>query len=494
MTLASHRPSGAAFEAPEVGGAVPSVAELPRIPTSMSASYTIDRRQQLVLVAIAAVVLAGIAVNPLVACTALVTGATCLYLSALVFRLYIFSKALSAPGLVTVSDEDARALPDEQLPIYTVMVAAYREPEVIGRLLASLGRIDYPPERLDVQVLLEADDEDTIAAALAAHPARHIQIVRVPFSEPRTKPKALNYGLARARGSFVTIYDAEDRPEPLQLRRAVAAFRDLPAEVACLQAKLSYFNADQNLITRWFTGEYAMWFSHLLPGLVASGAPVPLGGTSNHFRREVLQGVGAWDPHNVTEDADLGIRLARAGYRTEVLDSTTLEEANSDFINWAKQRSRWYKGYMQTWLVHMRHPADLRRQLGTPGFLAFSLFVGGTPLLALLNPLFWMLMSLWFLARVAFVAALFPNWGYHLALTCLVVGNFTFLYSSVLSARATGSPSLVWAALLSPLYWGMMSLAAIKAFIQLFHAPSFWEKTVHGLDEQSTLGASGHHA
>jgi cellulose synthase/poly-beta-1,6-N-acetylglucosamine synthase-like glycosyltransferase len=311
-------------------------------------------------------------------------------------------------------------------------------------------------------------------------------LVIVPTSQPRTKPKALNYGLTVARGSLVTIYDAEDRPEPLQLRRAAVAFSRSTPQVACLQAKLSYFNPDQNLITRWFAVEYAMWFSQMLPGLARVGAPVPLGGTSNHVRRSVLVRAGGWDPYNVTEDADLGIRLHRLGYRTAVLDSTTLEEANSDFVNWAKQRSRWYKGYLQTWLVHTRRPRLLWSQLGPAGTARFSLFVAGTPLLALINPLFWTLTALWFTAQPAFVTAMLPAPVYYASLLCWLGGNFLFAYAFIVTALEMDRPELVLAAALSPLYWVMMSIAAIKAAIQLVTDPFYWEKTQHGLDALAT--------
>jgi cellulose synthase/poly-beta-1,6-N-acetylglucosamine synthase-like glycosyltransferase len=446
----------------------------------MSAEHTLDARQQRVLIGIVVGLVAGVVVSPLLVAIGFIALATACYLAAVCYRVYLFWRSLGSPGLVTIDDELARRLPDESLPVYTVLVAAYREPEVIGRLIASLLAIEYPVDRLDIKLLLEEDDEATIVAALAAHPPSHIELVRVPYSHPRTKPKALNHGLGLARGEFLTIYDAEDRPEPLQLRRAVLAFRSLRT-VSCLQAKLSYHNADQNLITKWFTVEYAMWFSQLLPGLVDRQAPLPLGGTSNHFRRSVLEDVGAWDPYNVTEDADLGIRLHRAGHRTRVLDSTTLEEANSDFINWAKQRSRWYKGYMQTWVVHMRHPRQLLRDLGPRGFLGFHLFVGGTPVLAAVNPIFWALTVLWLLGQRSFVAALFPPGVYYLAAFTLVFGNFAVFYKNMISAR-TSSPDLVLPMLLAPAYWLMMSIAAIKACIQLLVAPSFWEKTTHGLD------------
>jgi glycosyltransferase XagB len=464
--------------------AVPSTfGDLIRVPADMSAERTIDARQQRVLLGIAVGLVAGVAVSPILVAVAFIALATVCYLAAVCYRVYLFWRSLEVPGVVTVSDDLARRLPDDSLPIYTVLVAAYREPEVIGRLIASLRAIEYPVDRLDIKLLLEEDDGATIAAALAARPPSHIEIVRVPYSLPRTKPKALNHGLGLAHGEFVTIYDAEDRPEPLQLRRAVLAFRSLRT-VACLQAKLSYHNADQNLITKWFTVEYAMWFSQLLPGLVDRQAPLPLGGTSNHFRRSILEDVGAWDPYNVTEDADLGIRLHRAGHRTRVLDSVTLEEANSDFINWIKQRSRWYKGYLQTWLIHMRQPRALLRDLGPRGFLGFHLFIGGTPLLAILNPIFWVLLGLWLMGQRTWVAELFPTPVYYLAAFSFVFGNFAILYTNIISARAL-SPNLVFAVLLLPLYWAMMSLAAIKACLQLVAAPSFWEKTTHGLDQVS---------
>jgi cellulose synthase/poly-beta-1,6-N-acetylglucosamine synthase-like glycosyltransferase len=450
--------------------------------SKLSAQRVLSKHQVRFIVAGASFVGILLLLTPLATLTAAIALATAFYLAALVYRLLMFRTSLDAPEMVVVDEADARAIPDEELPVYTILVPAYREPEVIANLLASLRQLDYPSDRLDIKLLLEADDPDTLAAVLAARPNANVDVLRLLPSEPRTKPKACNVGLGRARGSFVTIYDAEDRPDTLQLRRAVAAFRRLPPEVACLQAKLSYHNAEQNLLTRWFTAEYALWFGQLLPGLVKLGAPVPLGGTSNHFRREILVRLGGWDPFNVTEDADLGVRLHRLGFRTGVLDSTTLEEANSDVVNWTKQRSRWYKGYLQTWLVHMRHPRQLWRQLGTKGFIGFNLFVGGTPFLAMLNPVFWAMTALWFTAKPPIILELFPAWLYYTSLLSMVVGNFVFLYTTVVGARAAGRPSLTLAAIVSPMYWVMMSIAAIKALVQLVATPTLWEKTTHGLD------------
>ena len=347
--------------------------------------------------------------------------------------------------------------------------------------MAHVNRLDYPRDRLEVLLLVEADDTETIDAVVSLDPGGHFRLVLVPPAEPRTKPKALNFGLTMARGELIAVYDVEDEPDPLQLRRAATALRRLGPDVGCVQAKLSYSNPTQNLITRWFTIEYAMWFTFFLPGLASLGAPIPLGGTSNHFRRRVLRSLGGWDPYNVTEDADLGVRICREGYKVKVLESVTMEEANSDFVNWVKQRSRWYKGYLQTFFVHLRSPRELRRDVGWSGLGHFCIFVGGTPLLALLNPLFWAMTVVWFVIHPAFVERIFPALVYYVGLACWAFGNFLLGYLTLLSCRMTRRGGLLFAALSVPVYWVMMSVAAAKAFWQLVASPTFWEKTVHGL-------------
>jgi glycosyltransferase XagB len=424
--------------------------------------------------------------RPLGTSVAFVAVSMLIYAVVLTYRTILFITSLKANSMITISDKEARAIADDDLPIYTVLVPAYKEPEVIADLTVALSRFEYPARKLDVKLLLEDDDAETIAAAMGAQKG-DFQIVRVPAAEPRTKPKALNFGLQLARGSLVTVYDAEDLPDPLQLRRAAIALTQGPDDLACVQARLAYHNVEQNIITRWFSLEYATWFTQFLPGLVARNAPVPLGGTSNHFKRSVLEEIGAWDPFNVTEDADLGMRLHRRGYRTGVLDSITLEEANSDFINWVKQRSRWYKGYIQTWAVHLRHPVKLWRELGPKGFAEFNLFVGGTPLLALLNPVFWALALFWFIAEPVFVQSIFPHYVYYLALLCWLFGNFALIFMNVLMAHQMRGKGLHRAAALTPLYWVMMSLAAVKAAVQFVFQPSSWEKTVHGLGTRPVM-------
>jgi len=415
---------------------------------------------------------------------------TLLYLACVTYRIYLFIRSTGTDVSEVVSDSEARSIPDSELPSYTLLIPVFREAAVIRHLVANIRRLEYPVDRLEVLILAEADDHETIAAIREQDPGPHFQLVFVPPAEPRTKPKALNFGLTLARGQLIAVYDAEDDPEPLQLRRAVVAMRRLGPEVGCLQAKLSYNNPEQNLITRWFTLEYAMWFTFFLPGLASMGAPIPLGGTSNHFRRGVLRALGGWDPYNVTEDADLGIRMYREGYRVRVLESNTLEEANSDFVNWVKQRSRWYKGYLQTFLVHMRSPGQLRREMGWKGTAHFCVFVGGTPVIALLNPVFWVLTVLWFVAHPAFMQHIFPGPVYYLDLVCWALGNFLLGYLTLLSCRITRRGDLFWAALSVPVYWVMMSMASVKAYWQLVGTPTFWEKTVHGLRRDAAAGGT----
>ncbi|OBA99005.1 N-acetylglucosaminyltransferase, partial [Mycolicibacterium fortuitum] len=421
-----------------------------------SASKPLTGWQKPVLWGLLAIVIAFGIWRPLQTTVTLIGLCTLAYLLTLGDRVLIFKRGLASRPIV-IPDDVARAIPDEELPPYTILVPAYNEPEVVADLIAAMDALEYPRDRLQVLLLLEADDQITIDAAKACGESDVITILLVPPAEPRTKPKACNYGLHFATGDIVTIFDAEDLPEPLQLRRVVAAFRDLPDDVACVQAKLVYHNGHQNLLTAWFTAEYALWFGYLLPGMMVSSSPIPLGGTSNHLRRDILRRIGAWDPFNVTEDADLGLRIASHGYHTAVIDSYTLEEANSDVINWIRQRSRWYKGYLQTWLVHTREPVKLYRTLGLRAFVRFNLVLAGTPIIAVLNLLFWFITVLWFLGQPAVVGSVFPALIYFPALFAMIIGNFTVIYMNMIALREDDRSDLLLAALSVPLFWLMMS-------------------------------------
>jgi glycosyltransferase XagB len=447
-----------------------------------SARQVISAGQKVVAIAALLAIAVGLVLATRATLIAVTGLCSIFYLAVSAYRFRLAYLALGHQLEIQVADEEIAALEERDLPVYTLLLPLYKEANIVSRLAAGIDALDYPKTKLDVKLLCEEDDTETIDAIRALDLPPHYHLLVVPDSQPKTKPKACNYGLQHARGEFCVIYDGEDRPDPDQLKKAVVAFRKAPKDVACIQAKLNYFNRDQNLLTRWFSIEYAMHFDLVLPGLDQEQAPIPLGGTSNHFVTARLRELGAWDPFNVTEDADLGVRLHKAGYATRVMDSTTLEEANSDVGNWIRQRSRWCKGYYQTWLVHMRSPVQLFRQLGFRGFLSFNLVVGGA-FVFLLNPIFWALTTLFIVTGSSYIRELFPGFVFYAAASMLFIGNFTFLYMNVAGALQRGYFGLARYALLSPLYWGLMSWAAWKGAIQLITKPFYWEKTVHGLDQ-----------
>lgn len=412
------------------------------------------------------------------------------YLSVTIYRLWLASRSSSESLTIQVSQEEIDHLQDVDLPVYTIMVPVFKEKEVLKQLIESIEALNYPKEKLDVKLLFEETDKETIEAARAIRPPGYFEFLVVPDAIPRTKPKAINYGLVSARGIYTVVYDAEDEPDPDQLKRAVLAFRKASQDVVCLQAKLNYYNADQNMLTRWFTIEYSMWFDLVLPGLDSGNFPIPLGGTSNHFLTEKLREIGAWDPFNVTEDADLGIRMYKKKYRTAIVDSTTYEEANSELWNWIRQRTRWEKGYMQTWLVAMRHPVALYRSLGFKAFLSFQIMIGGSPLILLINPFYWIVTTLWFVGKWNVIPNFFPGAIYYLSMFNMLTGNFLFIYMNLLGTYRREYYNLSRYALLTPIYWFLMSIAAWRAFWQLVTKPFYWEKTVHGLhmDAKKTGG------
>ena len=370
---------------------------------------------------------------------------------------------------------------DRTLPVYTILVPLYREANVLPRLVQALRHLDYPADKLDIKLIVESDDNETAIVAEALGSVAPFHVVRVPVGTPRTKPRACNYAFAFARGEFAVIYDAEDRPEPDQLRKAIGQFRAGPREVACLQAHLNFYNADENWLTRLFALDYALWFDVLMPGLEKLRLPMPLGGTSNHFRTSALRDAMAWDPFNVTEDADLGIRLAQMGMRVAMLDSTTFEEAPTTLPAWLKQRSRWLKGYIQTWLVHMRDPAALRRRTGWRGLMSLQLFLGGSVLSALVNPLLWAT----FVGSCVFAARDETTFAWHtptsISAMGLLAGNAVLTWLAIAAPKRRGWIHLAPYGFTVSFYWLLISVAAWRGLLQLFTRPFHWEKTEHGL-------------
>lgn len=413
------------------------------------------------------------------------------YTITMVFKSWAFTRGRTGhhtPGW----PEKLASLDERTLPIYTVLIPMYKEAASLPGMLAALSCMDYPPSKLDIKLVLEFDDKETLQAAHALKPHYHFDIIRVPASELRTKPKACNYALRFARGELLTVFDADDRPDPLQLKKAVYAFRRLPKDIVCLQARLNYYNGDDNWLTRFFSLEYAMLFDHILPGLERMQVPIPLGGTSNHFAITRLKELGEWDPYNVTEDADLGARLAARGYKTVMLDSITMEEAPNRTIAWIKQRSRWIKGYMQTWLVHMRRPIQLYRSLGMRGFIGFQCFIGLSCFTFLTAPITWLLSALWIGELAHWHNIVFPGWlawltGINLGLN--IITHWYLPFYTLFSMRVC-KINMVISAFTYPLYLILHSIASYKALWQLIKKPHFWEKTTHGLAKQNALTAS----
>jgi cellulose synthase/poly-beta-1,6-N-acetylglucosamine synthase-like glycosyltransferase len=426
-------------------------------------------------------ILAAVALAPVATIRALTLALALLFVPLIAFRL-VAAYGLLREGASREQDTFPRQ-PDKELPIYTILVPLYREAHMLPALIPALTRLDWPAAKLDIKLILEAVDLETIAAARALDLPGNVEIVLVPELHPRTKPKALNYALPLARGEYAVIYDAEDRPDPDQLRRALHAFRAGPPNLAAVQAKLNLYNESDNWLTRQFTIEYCALFDGLLPALDRLKLPIPLGGTSNHFRTSALKWLMAWDPFNVTEDADLGMRLARNGYRCQVLHSTTYEEAPRRLMCWLRQRTRWLKGYVQTWLVHMRFPRALWRELGPRGFFAFQIMVGGTVLSALVHPWFYVLAGVeltngGLLARPDSLLG-WPFWL--IAWFDLLTGYLASMALGLLAVRGRGYRGLLKQIPLMPLYWLLISAAAYRALWQFMTARFEWEKTEHGL-------------
>jgi len=404
-------------------------------------------------------------------------------------------KLAAAIAALTARRAGAAAPPpaaDHDLPAISILVPLFRERDIAGRLLTRLARLDYPRDRLEVLLVVEAVDAVTRATLARLHLPGWMRVVVVPDGRPRTKPRALNYALTQAGGAIVGIYDAEDAPAPDQLRRVAAAFATAAPEVACLQGRLDYYNPRSTWLARCFTVEYATWFGLVLPGLARLGLVVPLGGTTLFLRREVIEAIGGWDAHNVTEDADLGLRLARRGWRTELIDTVTAEEANCRLLPWVRQRSRWIKGYALTWAVHMRDPLRLWRDLGTGRFLGVQAIFLGSLVQTTLAPVLW---SFWVLAlgfghpllTVAPTAALLALAG------LFVLAEAVTITLGVIAVSADRRHRFLrpWVPTLH-LYYPLATLAAAKAAAELLAAPFYWDKTTHGVyDRAAASGAPG---
>lgn len=451
----------------------------------LSAARLLTRTQAVVLAVSVCAAAAALIAMPDVARSGVLGLVTLAFFALTTLRFaalwHLVRRTPESPSLIPLGARVAAERP-ETWPRYSVLVPVYRERAVAAQLVAALRALDYPPWRLEIFFVTEEDDPATRAALAATGLATNMRILTVPPGAPRTKPRALNFALTYAAGDIVTVFDAEDVPEPGQLKAAVRAFRAGGAGLACVQARLDIYNSRDSFFSRQFTLEYAALFGAILPAYQRLAIPLPLGGTSNHFPRAILERAGGWDPFNVTEDADLGVRLARAGYRVAMIDAATWEEAPVSFRQWLGQRTRWIKGWMQTYIVHMRAPSRLIRELGWRGFIGFQLIFGGLVLSALLHPLFYLL------AGVALASGgleSLPREGWPGALFVVSAVNVLASYASAIllsllvagRRRATG---LLIAAFAIPLYWLAISLAAYRALADLVRRPHHWSKTAHG--------------
>ncbi|MER5641358.1 glycosyltransferase [Kitasatospora sp. NPDC002227] len=377
---------------------------------------------------------------------------------------------IAVAGLRAEEPETDRPLPEGELPFYTVLVPAYREAAVIGDTVRQLARLDYPADRLEVLVLVERHDPDTLRAVQAASPPPFVRIVRLPPGPPQTKPRSVNLGLMLARGELLVIFDAEDRPEPDQLRRVAARFAASDERLACVQAQLLFRNAEVNWLTRQSALEYALRFKFVLPGMVRLGMPIPLGGTSNHFRTETLRELGGWDAWNVTEDADLGMRCAALGKRVEMIEAVTWEEAIDRLGPWVRQRTRWFKGFLLTAAVHTRRPGRTVRRFRASGLLSLLGVVASAPVTSAVQPVASVLTLLALVGGSSLVGPVLLAQGVSIA--CWI--GITYA-----AARRAGLAA-PWSAVFAPVYSVLWSVAAWRAVHQLVVSPFSWEKTPHG--------------
>lgn len=409
------------------------------------------------------------------------------YMVDVFFNLFLVANTVRGSSEITFTDEEIQQLSDESLPVYTILCPMYKEAHMLGYFLDGIAKIDWPADKLDVIVLLEEDDKESVKTIGEMQLPSYVRTLVVPGSQPQTKPKACNYGLGFAKGEYVVIFDAEDIPDPLQLKKAYIGFQKSDRKVVCLQAKLNYHNTNQNLLTRFFTAEYSWLFDISLPGLQSLNTIIPLGGTSNHFRKEDLIMLHGWDPFNVTEDADLGVRIYRLGYKTGIIDSVTLEEANSQVINWIRQRSRWVKGYMQTYLVHTRELLPMIRARGLQA-LMLHFVIGGRILFIFVNPLLWIVTISYFASKALIgpvIEQVYSPAILYIAIISLVFGNYLYILGYVLGCIKREQWGLIKFVFLSPFYLLLISVAGCMAFYQLLFKPYYWEKTVHGLHLQN---------
>ncbi|KIE05913.1 Family 2 glycosyl transferase [Candidatus Jidaibacter acanthamoeba] len=399
-----------------------------------------------------------------------------LYFLILILRVYII---LIGKKNIPISLNTLN-LNEQELPRYTILVPLFKESEVISQLVHNLENLDYPKDKLQILLILEETDIQTQTALKQIKLKNYFTPLIVPYSYPQTKPKACNYALKHITGEYLVIFDAEDKPETLQLKKAVANFKNNSSNLVCCQGVLSYYNLKENWLTQMFSLEYAILFQRILPAFDHLNLPIPLGGTSNHFKTNNLRQLGGWDSYNVTEDADLGIKCARAGFKVKMIPTLTEEEATITLKAWLKQRSRWIKGFIQTYFVHMRNPSQLFRTLGLKGFITFNLMFGVCNFLYILVPLAFIVMYLVSLNIIPLNSSEIIFLKY-LNIISLITGILSIMWSAFEIKQSNAQFKVISCWWSYPLYILLLPIASLLAVYQIFTKLHFWEKTKHGV-------------
>ncbi|WP_194966725.1 glycosyltransferase [Rickettsia endosymbiont of Cardiosporidium cionae] len=361
-------------------------------------------------------------------------------------------------------------------PVYTILIPMYKETEIIQSIIKSVMKLNYPTDRLDIKFIIESDDHSMIKALAILNIPKYIQVIKVPKSFPRTKPKALNYVMDYVIGEYLVIYDADDIPDPNQLLTVLDIFNKLDNQHVCVQTKLNFYNYDQNLLTRFLNLEYSLWFQYLIKGLNILNLPIPLGGTSNHFKTFVLRKIGGWDSYNVTEDADIGLRLYAKGYKTHVTtDTTTFEEAPFQIKNWLTQRSRWIKGFIQTLCIFIINASEYKK-LSVLEIISIYVFIGCSTYCFITMPMF-IIFSIIVDKQNKFINSL-CNINILLTLSYFYISAFVVVKDMYKGNWIKKSITI----LLWPVYFILHSIAAYKALIECIYFPFKWNKTLHKFD------------
>jgi cellulose synthase/poly-beta-1,6-N-acetylglucosamine synthase-like glycosyltransferase len=377
-----------------------------------------------------------------------------------------FGEAIAEPACNAAEIEN-----QSPLPFFTVLLPVLNEPNMLTQILDSIMRLDYPHDRLEVFLLVEANDAPTLAQAEQMAWPDFCYLVRVPAGHPKTKARACNYGLTLASGEFLVIFDAEDKVHPQQLRNAVHAFVQNGPELACVQAPLKIDVMGGAWLQYQFALEYNILFSLTLPVLSRLRAVMPLGGSSNYFRVACLHEVGGWDAYNLTEDADLGFRMAKHGFECAMIAGDTVENAPDRLKIWMSQRTRWLTGHIQTFCVHMRHPHATLRLLGWRRFAMINVMIIGRLLSGVIHG-----------AYFIYLLQALPNLTDLHALGRLSV---TLVFASVLfyvgytHAANLSRREKVFLSLTQPFYWMLTSIALANACWRIARGQLDWLKTPH---------------